>query len=26
MSNGGEGPDFFSSNEMQTTNRGKGGY
>jgi len=26
MSNSGEGPDFFSSNEMQTTNRGKGGY
>ena len=26
MSNGGEGPDFFSSNDMQTTNTRKGGY
>jgi hypothetical protein len=26
MSNGGEGPDFLSSNDMQTTNTRKGGY
>jgi hypothetical protein len=26
MSNGGEGPDFLSSNDMMTTNNSKGGY
>ena len=26
MSNGGMGPDYFTSNDMHATNRGKGGY
>ena len=26
MSNAGMGPDYFTSNEMLTTNTGKGGY